>query len=409
MVQKNRHLVDAFLLRRAPEFVYRRQPRALGQEIPVFTFHAVVPELLEAQCRFLVRNGYGTLSAAELSRCLTGDARCSDSVVLTFDDGLKQVWSVAHPILAKYGLKGICFLVPGCIPDDDRRVRLTMADVWAEAVAEADVVGVRPGEPALATWAEISLMREAGTFEFHSHTFHHALVPVSERVFSFAGPHYDPHVFGNVHIPLYERGGRIDAGREPLPGLPIFDARPRMCAERRFVPDEDLLDRCVDTVAEEGAEAFFQRRDWRSRLEAVVSRYGRERGALGRFEPRAERNRVVREELEGSRLAIEARLPGSRADHLCYPWFAAKRFALEAARDVGFTAGYLGSVRGRPTNRPGDDLSTITRLDELYLERLPGEGRLKLGALARRLFHLRSLPDRLFPDRSHRPPAGVDA
>jgi hypothetical protein len=409
MAQKNRHLLDSFLLRRAPEFVYRGRPRPLGSEIAVFTFHAVVPELFERQCRFLVRNGYRTLSADELRRCLAGEATCTDAVALTFDDGLKQVWTIAHPILEKHGLNGICFLIPGCIGDHDTRVRPTMADVWAGTAAEPDVVGARADEPALATWPEIARMREAGTFEFHSHTQHHALVPVGDRIFSFAGPHYDAHVFGNLHIPLYERGGRAVTSREPVPGLPIFDALPRLCADRRFIPHEDLLDRCVETVAAEGEKAFFGRRDWRRRLLEVVSRFRLERGSLGRFETAAERDRAVREELMASRLAIEARLPGVRADHLCYPWFAASRFALEAARDAGFAAGYVGQVRGRPTNRPGDDPATITRVDELYLERLPGAGRIGLPGLARRLVELRSLPPRLFPDRSEPARAGAAA
>jgi hypothetical protein len=399
LVQKNRHLIDSFLLRRAPAFVYRAGQRALGAEIPVFTFHAALPDLFEEQCRFLSQNGYRTLSGSEFQRCLSGDEAFTNAVVLTFDDGLKQVWSVAHPILQKYGLRAICFLVPGCIPAEDGSVRPTMADVWTGTATEADVVGIRNGEAPLASWAEIQQMHEAGTFEFHSHTMHHSLVPVSDRVFAFAGPRYDPHFFGNVHVPLYTHDGRDVYSREPLPGLPIFYARPRMHAERRFIPEEELLARCVDVVAAEGTEEFFQRAGWRRVLLAKIAEFRRERGRIGRFETIAERDLAVRQELEASKRTIEMRLPGARVDQLCYPWYAGLPFATAAARDVGFEMCYFGQLPGRPTNRPGQDPYTVVRVDELYVERLPGTGRMSLRALVQRLFDLRSVPSRLFPDR----------
>jgi hypothetical protein len=397
MVQKNRHLIDSFLLHRSPEFVYRRRVRPLGREIPVFTFHAVVPDIFEQQCRFLARNRYRTLSASEFERCLAGQETFSNAVVLTFDDGMKQVWSVAHPI------------VPGCIPHDDERARATMADVWRGAATETDVVGIRSGEPALATWAEIRSMHGAGTFDFQSHTMHHALVPVSERVFDFAGPHYNPHFFGNVHVPLYTRDGRDAYDREPLAGLPIFYALPRMQAEHRFIPSEELLAACVERVASEGGETFFERGNWRRLLRDVVRQFRRRHGSLGRYESVAERDRAVREELEASRDLIEARIPGSRVDQLCYPWFGAEPFAVAASREVGFRVSYFGYVPGRLTNRPGQDPFTVTRVDDLYLERLPGDGRMDLSALRRRMFELRAMPGRILPDRFLTSIAGADA
>ena len=227
MFQKNRHILDALLLRRAPEFVYRRSAGPLRDEIPVFTFHAVVPEVFEAQCDYLVRNGYQTLSASGFQRRLTGEEPCRDpAVLLTFDDGLKQLWSVAYPLLKKYGLRATCFLIPGCIPQGDEGVRPTLDDVWERKAKEADVVATRRVEPAVATWAEIIRMHESGVVDFHSHTLHHALVPVSDQVVDFVGPHYDPYLYGNIHVPLYTRDGEDVTSRDPVPGLPIFEAKP---------------------------------------------------------------------------------------------------------------------------------------------------------------------------------------
>jgi hypothetical protein len=399
MFQKNRHILDSLLLRRAPEFVYRRSARPLRDEIPVFTFHTVVPEVFEAQCQFLARNGYRTLSAEEFHHRLTGqETNTEPAVLLTFDDGLKHVWSVAFPLLQKYGLQATCFLIPGCIPDEDDGVRSTLEDVWRGSAEEADVVAIRPDEPAVATWSEIRRMHESGGVDFHSHTMYHALVPASDRIVDFVGPEYDPYFYGNVHVPLYTRAGEDVTSRDPLPGLPIFYAEPRMQAARRFYPDEDLIEECTALASRSEPEVFFGRPDWRRQLQRVVERYASRMGSLGRFETPAERDRAVREELAASRHEIERRLPEGRVNHLCYPWYDAAAFAVTASREVGYDLNYFGLRRGRPTNRPGQDPFGVVRVEEIFLERLPGVGRKTLPDLFRQMLAMRSLPGRLFPD-----------
>lgn len=400
MFQKNRHLLDSLVLRRAPEFVYRRSVGSLSDEIPVFTFHAVVPEVFEAQCEFLVRNGYQTLSAGDFQRRLTGeDSSRSPAVLLTFDDGLKQLWSVAFPLLRKHALRATCFLIPGCVPTSDERVRPTLDDVWEGRAQEADVVAIRRHEPALATWAEIRRMHESGIIDFHSHTMYHSLVPVSDRVVDFVGPHFDPYSYGNIHVPLYTRDGKDVTDRDPLPGLPIFQAKPRMQAERRFFPDEDLIAECTTLASRNGTDEFFHRPDWRRQLERVMDDFRNRRGSLGRLETAAERDSAVRDELQASRREIERRLTGARVTHLCYPWYDGEPFAVEASRKVQFELNYFGVRRGRPTNRPGQDPFGVVRVEELFLERLPGLGRRSVRSLLEQTFRSRSLPRRLFPDR----------
>lgn len=399
MYQKNRYLLDTLLLRRAPEFAYRRSPGALRGEIPVFTFHVVLPEVFEQQCEFLARNGYRTLSAEAFRRRLTGEEHDGGpSVLLTFDDGLKQVWSVAHPILEKHGLRATCFLIPGCIPETDDRVRPTLADAWEGAATEADAVTTRSDEPPLATWAEIRRMHDTGIIDFHSHTMHHALVPVSDRVVDFVGPRFDPYIYGNIHVPLYTRDGADVVSRDPLPGLPIFEARPRMQADRRFFPHEALIAECTAMATSGGKDGFFEDPGWRARLQRVVADF-RRRGGLGRFESGSERDAAVRDELASSRAEIERRLPGAQVTHLCYPWYDARPFAIDASRQAGFEVNYFGLRRGRRTNRPGEDPFGVVRLEELFLERLPGAGRKDLAGLALRLLEARAIPQRLFPER----------
>jgi len=400
--QKHKHLIDSLLLRQAPRFVYARNPAELEGEIPVFTFHVALPEWFEEQCLHLARNGYEALSAEKFVDLMhrTGHTP-RKSVLITFDDGLKQLWTVAFPLLKRYGLRATCFLIPGCIPADSSLVRPTLEDVWQGRASVEEVLAFRRGEPALATWEEIRIMHDSGVIDFHSHTMYHSLVFTSPDVFDFIHPGYNTHFYGNIHVPLYTHDGRDVTSREPLLGMPIYRSAPRMQATARFFDDEQVRMQCVEEVRREGGPDFFKNGNWRKRLGNVVRRSRGAPGVSERYETNEERDHAIREELVASRQAIEQKLPGAKVTHLCYPWYEAKPFAIEASRKAGFEVNYFGHRASRPTNRPGQDLYGVVRVEDMFLERLPGTGRVTLAQIAQRLRSLRSLPGRLFPD-AHR-------
>jgi hypothetical protein len=178
-----------------------------------------------------------------------------------------------------------------------------------------------------------------------------------------------------------------------------------MQAERRFIPDGELIEACVHLVEEQGGDEFFAQGDWRQRLKKAVQDHERTKGRLGRFQSADERDDDVLEELVASRRAIEQNLPGSTVDHLCFPWFEGLPFATDAARKAGYQVAYVGLRARRPTNRPGQDPMGVVRVDELYLERLPGEGRKSLLDLGKRMVSDRSIPNRLFPAGKVTPPS----
>lgn len=391
--QQKKHLLEPLLLGRGPRFVYHPDPGPLEGEIPVFTFHFALPDWFEADCAHLARNGYRTVSSTEFEDLLPGRAPgVKNTVLVTFDDGLKQVWTVAYPLLKKYGLRATCFLIPGCIPPDDRRVRPTLEDVWAGRASEAEVVAIRPHEAGLATWEEIRLMQASGVVDFQSHTMYHSLVYTSPEVHDFIHPGYDCHFYGNIQVPLYRRNGLDQTSRTPLLGLPMFRGAPRMQVAARYIEDESATMRCVEAVAREGAEQFFRRRDWRRRLGRLVGA----QSPSGRFESAEERDAALVQELRDSRLAIEQRL-GNRVTQLCFPWYAAADHALLAARQAGFRVTYFGQLPGRGPNPLGQSLWAVPRVEDVYVRRLPGSGRMSARGVFRYLAEQRTLPARVFP------------
>lgn len=396
--QKHEHFVESLLLRRTSEFVYSRNPKPHKGEVVVFTFHIALPDWFDDQCRHLAENGYKCVSSADLLEMLHSRMAIPDkAVMITFDDGLKHVWTVAHPILEKYGLRATCFLIPGCVPNNETMIRPTMADVWEKRAVEADIVAFNRSEPALATWPEIRKMQASGIVDFQSHTMHHSLVSTSDEILDFLHPGFDPHFYGNVFVPLYRRNGVDALDRTPLLGMPIYRGAPRLQAESRYFDDETLRNKCVDFVASEGGESFFQQRTWRKALREVVKTHRATEPDRSSFETPAQRDRVVREELAHSREVIESNLGAGPVDQICFPWYEARPFAVKLAREAGFEAAYVGLASDRARNAPRNDPMRIVRVEDIFLQRLPGSGRQSLAGALGKLFDLKRESSSIFP------------
>jgi peptidoglycan/xylan/chitin deacetylase (PgdA/CDA1 family) len=140
-----------------PKFVLARRPSARCGGVPVFTYHIVEAGELEADLEFLATNGYRTLRAAELLDYLAGtwDPQCP-IVMLTFDDGPRNLFEVVFPLLERYAAHAVAFVAPGLHADD----------------VEDDATEARP-----LSWREITAIHTSGRMEFHSHTLESRFVP----------------------------------------------------------------------------------------------------------------------------------------------------------------------------------------------------------------------------------------
>jgi hypothetical protein len=301
--------------------------------------------------------------------------------------------------LKKYNLKATCFLIPGCISENDHRVRPTLEDYWRGKASLGEIMTLGRGNSALATWAEIKIMHESGVIDFQSHTMYHSLVFTSHEIFDFINPGFNTHYYGNIHVPLYLEKGEEIISRDPVLGMPVYFAGPRMSAHRRFFDDEAIRNRCVEKVRREGAEAFFKKKNWRKILVELCSEYKKKKNLNERYETLEQRDNAVFEELLTSKKTIEEKLTGKKVTHLCYPWYEAANFAIRASKKAEFKANYFGQIKGRANNRPGDDLFRIVRVEEIFLERLPGAGRKSITDIFRKLYDLRRVPQLFWPSK----------
>lgn len=139
-----------------------------GGEVPILLYHCVGegsgsnwdadPEVFRQQMDELVRLGYSTITLSELAASQDGDFTLPErSVVLTFDDGERSVYTNAWPILRDRGLRAELFVVASLIGENaaDRRY-------WVDVSRQAMLV-----------WPELEQMEASGTIIVQSHTMTH--------------------------------------------------------------------------------------------------------------------------------------------------------------------------------------------------------------------------------------------
>lgn len=72
----------------------------------------VSPELFEKQLEYLRKNNFQTISLLDWYNSVkNGEKLPAKSVILTFDDGYKDNWDIAAPLLQKYGFTATVFMV----------------------------------------------------------------------------------------------------------------------------------------------------------------------------------------------------------------------------------------------------------------------------------------------------------
>lgn len=361
----------ALLRRNYPAFMFDRHPKPLQNEIPVFTFHSVEPRSFEEKLKFLSCNNYRTLTGEEFSAAIAGERDIPErSVLLTFDDGTATLWTVAYPLLRKYGFRAVSFIIPGCIPAQAPEAP-AYADYEKNRVSAEALVARERSDFPLCSWQEIVEMHKSGVIDFQSHTLHHHLVCVSSQVVDFIHPRYDFYFFANINVPVYRVNGELNFGRQMPWGTPVYRAEPRMAGKPQYFDDEAARQACIAHVAKHGNEKFFACRDWRRQLGQVYQRARQN----GEFEKRDEQTQTIWQDLQQAKQMIEARLPGKKVDQLCYPWFLGSDLAVEQSCRAGYRVNYWGIVPERTSNHAGDDLFYVPRIEDHYIYRLPGEGR----------------------------------
>jgi hypothetical protein len=344
-----------------PSFLFGGPVSAL---LPVFHLHESDPAVLESRLAYAADNGYRTVTTDAIARfVLEGVHPGPRTVALCFDDCWATLWTVAGPLLRRYGMSAIGFAIPGRVTDA-AGVRPTIEEQPESAVA-ADWSDVP-----FATWPELRSLQASGLIDIQSHTRSHSAIFAGPQIVDFVTPEF-------VRRPLLNRP-RASAGLERpwlTPedlGAPLHVQRSRMSDALRFLDDEAPRARCIRHVAESGGSGFFERPRWRAELTAIAS------GGRGRFETATDREHEILEELHEGRSMLEARL-GTSVRHVCLPWGIAGHETHRALARTGHQLAFADRLFGRRAVAAGDNPHALMRLHERFLFCLPGRGRRWFG------------------------------
>jgi hypothetical protein len=99
-------------------------PEVAGRRIPILMYHAIAdvpttsltslfvrPAELEAQLKYIADNGYQTITFEDLDNI----GIFSKPIMLTFDDGYKDNYTILFPLLEKYELKATIFVITNTV------------------------------------------------------------------------------------------------------------------------------------------------------------------------------------------------------------------------------------------------------------------------------------------------------
>jgi len=116
---------------------------------------SVTPNNFAQQMNYLATHSYHPITLDEMGSALFSNGKLPPKpIVITFDDGYRDSYTSAFPILKKYGFKAVNFVITGLV-----------------------------GAPNYLTWEQIKEMNSSGIFSFGSHTAkHRALTELKDEL-----------------------------------------------------------------------------------------------------------------------------------------------------------------------------------------------------------------------------------
>ena len=135
------------------------------QTIPILTYHrfgadcksplCVPSHVFELQMKYLKENGYRTITPEELRAFLEyRQSLPKKSMLITMDDGYRSVYSIAYPILKKYGFTAIFFIYTDFVGvsssavtwDQLREMKANGYTIGSHTVFHSDLTKKKKGE-----------------------------------------------------------------------------------------------------------------------------------------------------------------------------------------------------------------------------------------------------------------------
>lgn len=308
-------------------------------EVPVIMYHSIgVPnknwiwnyltcpfEAFEQQLIAIKEKGLTTISLNQLHDYMVKSKPIpSKSIVLTFDDGYADIWVFAYPLLKKYDMCGTVFINPEFV---DKR------GGFKTHYANNGQIDGLDGDGFL-SWDEIKKMDEEGVVFSESHALTHTWYPISNKIIDFRHPE-DSYTWmtwnGNTDL---KHSLQIDNKTLANLGQPVYEHEKSLMAKKCFI-DLKLEKHIVDYVANNGKEAFFNKKNWRDILTSQVEMYNEGNDFEPTYESDEDYFQRIEFELKSTKVILEEKL-NRKITFLCWPGGSATKKGMEIALSLGY-------------------------------------------------------------------------
>ncbi|MBC7450343.1 MAG: polysaccharide deacetylase family protein [Cytophagales bacterium] len=156
-----------------------------SQGVPVLLFHqvnqlsSVSPDVVKKYFRFLKEHNYNTLTLAEADLIKKSGKRLPrKTVIITFDDGYYDNFSIVYPMMKEFNIKATFFINTLFIKDTaDRSVMVIKhSDSVNADLAASFFKGEDCRSDQYMTWAEMKEMNQSSLADFQCHSHKHGMV-----------------------------------------------------------------------------------------------------------------------------------------------------------------------------------------------------------------------------------------
>jgi hypothetical protein len=303
-----------------------RQPR-------IFSFHDCLPDVFSKYLELLISKRYRVLDLFEATERMRLEGKFKKEVVLTFDDGRRNCWTVIFPLLKKYKVKASFFIIPSRIKESEEYYP-NLEDYWNGRVSWENLYVSHRRQPHL-TWKELAAMQESGVVNIFSHSLRHEVVSVSSSVIDFQHP-------GVYEMPVYfdEWFKSGEASFELIWGAPIYDRVWAPLASNVYHPNQKIDAFMNEFVRQNGGFLFFKKKKWRKKLFDYLNQH-KKNFASGHFK-RIENKEEAGASLSESKKMIEERL-GCACPFFSVPLYRDFAGMMPLAEEVGYEAVLAGS------------------------------------------------------------------
>lgn len=334
--------------------------------VVVLTFHTVMDHdrdrpwaflstsvrAFENTLKYLKKHHYQTITLKELYDWKEkGKEDDIKRVLIHFDDGFLDNYTIAYPLLKKYGFKASVFVSPDFV-DPRPIIRETQYENIMRGcpVDQSNVWGYM-------SWDELRKIDSEGIIDVQAHAMTHTWYPCEAKLIDWHHPNDSYYWLVWNEYPHTKPYWLTQYDETMVPyGYPVFKYA-KSLSGKRFFPRREVVDFAIEFYDKHNVECQ------RTNRQQVISQFNallteRFHGDVGAFETDDEFKDRVYIELVKSKKIIETKL-NKRVEFLVWPGGAVSSMALEIAREAGYLA---WSKKGKPYNELHDALCDVYRL-----------------------------------------------